>query len=56
MTSTRRVDIAAILADPDQRRRLAVIGIQGDQAREGIDTTPEQAEHAYDNVRDQEAT
>ncbi len=52
--SSRRVDIAAILADPEQRRRLTVTGIAGDQAREGIDTTPEQAERAYRIVTERE--
>jgi hypothetical protein len=52
--SSRRVDIAAILADPELRRRLTVTGIAGDQAREGIDTTPEQAERAYRIVTERE--
>jgi hypothetical protein len=52
--SRRRVDIAAILADPERRRRLTVTGIQGDQAREGIDTNPEQAERAYRIVTERE--
>lgn len=46
----RRVNIQAILADPEQRRRLVVEGIIGDQAREGIVTTREQAEAAYDKA------
>ncbi len=47
---SRRVDIQAILADPDHRRRLVVEGIIGDQAREGIVTTREQAEAAADEA------
>ncbi len=47
---SRRVDIQEILADPVQRRRLTVKGIIGDQAREGITTTREQAEYAYDRA------
>ncbi len=46
-----RVDIRAILADPHLRRKLMVGVIQATQAREGIDTTEEQAERAYDKVR-----
>ena len=46
----RRVDIRSILADPDLRRELMVPTIQATQAREGIDTTLEQAECAYDKV------
>jgi len=44
---TRRVDLKAILADADLRRELMVSTIQAIQAREGIDTTPEQADRAY---------
>ncbi len=46
-----RVDIRAILANPYLRRKLMVAVIQATQAREGIDTTEEQAERAYDKVR-----
>lgn len=48
---SRRVDIKAILADPVLRRRLAIRCIIATQAREGIETTPEQAAHAYDVVQ-----
>lgn len=51
----RRVDIKAILADPALRRRLAVRCIIATQAREGIVTTREQAERAYDKVRAERA-
>ncbi len=44
----KRVDIKAILADPILRRMLMVRVIMATQAREGIETT---AENAYDNVR-----
>ena len=43
----KRVDIKRILADPDLRRELMVPTIQALQAREGIETTREQAERAY---------
>jgi len=45
--SRRRVDIRGILADPNLRRELMVPTIQATQAREGIQTTREQAERAY---------
>ena len=43
----RRVNLEAILADHDLRRELMVPTIQALQAREGIDTTRDQAERAY---------
>ena len=43
----RRVNLEAILADQDLRRELMVPTIQALQAREGIDTTRDQAERAY---------
>jgi len=43
----KRVNVKAILADPDLRRKLMVPTIQATQAREGIDTTMEQADRAY---------
>lgn len=49
--SCRRVDIRAILADPTLRRRLMVDVLIATQRREGIDTTREQAERAYDRVQ-----
>ena len=45
-----RVDVKAILRDPVQRRELMVRTIIATQAREGIVTTREQAENAYDKV------
>ncbi len=47
MARHERVDLWAILADPDLRRKLMVRTIQATQAREGIETTEEQAERAY---------
>jgi hypothetical protein len=47
----RRVDIRSILQDEPRRRALCVGCIQALQNREGIDTTREQAEAAYDAVR-----
>ena len=47
----RRVDIKKILADPQQCRKLMVQSIIASQAREGIVTTQEQAEAAYDKVQ-----
>ena len=50
----RRVDIKAVLADPGLRREMMIPAIQAIQAREGIDTTREQAEQAYDRVQQEE--
>ena len=47
MDRKRRVDIRSILAKPDLRRELMVPTLQATQAREGIETTAEQAERAY---------
>lgn len=46
-----RVDVKAILRDPVKRRKLMVRTIIATQAREGITTTREQAEVAYDKVQ-----
>lgn len=46
-----RVDIKAILQDSRLRRELMVKTIIATQAREGITTSREQAEAAYDKVR-----
>lgn len=43
----RRLDIKALLADPDKRRELVVSTIIATQAREGILTTREQALAVY---------
>ena len=50
MHTCRRVNIKKILADPILRRKLMVGAIQAIQNREGIDTTVEQAERAYDKI------
>ena len=47
----RRVNIKAILADPALRRKMIVSAIRAIQAREGIDTTEEQATRAYNTVQ-----
>lgn len=46
-----RVRINELLADSVTRRRLMINVIMATQAREGIDTTYEQASAAYDKVR-----
>lgn len=46
-----RVDIKSILRNPAQRRELMVATLIATQAREGITTTREQAEAAYDKVQ-----
>lgn len=46
----KKLDIKTILRDPRQRRELMVNTIIATQAREGIDTTREQAEAAYDAI------
>ena len=56
MANNRRVNVKAILADPDLRRKLMVSTIQATQAREGIDTTEEQADRAYYVVSEGERT
>ena len=48
---TMRVDIKAILKDPVLRRRLTIRCIVAIQAREGVQTTLEQAGKAYDKVK-----
>lgn len=50
---TKRVDIKQILQNPEQRRELMVGVIQFLQNIEGIDTTKEQAETAYDKVQEE---
>jgi hypothetical protein len=47
----KRIDIRQLLTDPFKRRELCVRVIVATQAREGIDTTREQAEAAYDAVQ-----
>ena len=45
--ASKRLNLKAILADADLRRKLMVSTIQATQAREGIDTSLEQADRAY---------
>jgi len=45
--ASKRVNVRAILADADLRRKLMVSTIQATQAREGIETSPAQADRAY---------
>lgn len=47
MVKSKRVNLKKILADADMRRKLMVSTIQATQAREGIDTTKDQADRAY---------
>lgn len=48
---SRRVDVRSILLDPVKRRELMVRSLMAIQHREGIMTTREQAEQAYDRVQ-----
>ena len=47
MAEGRRVNVRKILGTPELRRELMVPAIQAIQAREGIETTRDQAERAY---------
>jgi hypothetical protein len=47
----KRINIKKILADPKKRRELMVRALIAIQAREGIETTREQAEAAYDKIQ-----
>jgi hypothetical protein len=46
----KRLDIKAILSDPVKRRELMIRSIIAIQAREGIETTWDQAAAAYDKA------
>jgi hypothetical protein len=50
---TRRINIKALLRDPTLRRELMIPTIQAIQAREGVDTSYEQAAAAYDKVQEE---
>ena len=50
----RRYNIKKILADPILRKRMLVPAIKTIQNREGINTTTEDAERAYNKVREGE--
>ena len=52
----KRIDVKAILRDPSLRRELMVANLIATQAREGIVTTREQAETAYDKVQNEKET
>ncbi|HEY2294760.1 MAG TPA: hypothetical protein VGM86_29000 [Thermoanaerobaculia bacterium] len=54
MAKVRRVNLRSILADPELRRELMVPTLQATQAREGIETSREQAERAYYRVTEGE--
>jgi hypothetical protein len=56
MARGKRVNVKTVLADPDLRRELMVDTIRATQAREGIETTEEQAERAYYIVSEGEKT
>ena len=49
----KRVNIKKILQDPTKKKELMVGVIQFLQNIEGIDTTREQAENAYDKVQEE---
>ena len=49
----KRVNIKKILQDPTKKKELMVGVIQFLQNIEGIDTTKEQAENAYDKVQEE---
>jgi hypothetical protein len=49
----RRVLMKDLLADPEQRRDLMVETLIATQAREGIETSREEAEQAYDRVQEE---
>jgi hypothetical protein len=53
VTKFRRWDMKAILSDPIKRKQLMVDCIIATQAREGVITTKEQAEQAYDKVKEE---
>lgn len=51
MNSKKRMNIKQILSNPEQKRELMVGAIQFLQNIEGINTTREKAENAYDKVQ-----
>lgn len=50
-TKKPRPNVKKILASPEQKRELMTETIRATQAREGVETTKEQAEAAYDKVQ-----
>jgi hypothetical protein len=55
MTRRRRIALRELLDDPSQRREMMIDTIIATQAREGIHTTREEAERAYDRVQRERA-
>lgn len=53
MSRHKRLDIREILRNPVTRRRIMAQVIVATQAREGIDTTLEQAYAAYDRIQEE---
>jgi len=49
----KKINIKKILRDPQKRRELTVNTIQFLQNLEGIDTTKEQAQNAYDKIQEE---
>lgn len=47
----KRMDIKQILSNPEQKKELMLGTIQFLQHIEGVNTTREQAEYAYDKVQ-----
>jgi hypothetical protein len=54
--TNKRVNIKQILSNPKQKKELMIGAIQFLQTIEGIDTTKEQAENAYDKVQKEKDT
>jgi hypothetical protein len=51
-----RVNMTELLTDPEKRKELMVRVIIATQAREGIDTTREQAEAAYEKTQQEKSS
>lgn len=51
-----RIDIKKILSDPKMRKMLFCEAIIAIQAREGVVTTKEQSEAAYDKVQQEKGS
>lgn len=49
----KRLDVNAILQDLAKRKRLMIATLIATQAREGITTTWEQAERAYEKIQEE---
>lgn len=46
-----RVNMTDLLDDPEKRKEMMIRVIMATQAREGVETTREQAEAAYEKVQ-----